>query len=208
MVAKLQGDKLAPQSSMELYYPWIDFWTPLRFQLGNPHIPWECANVAIPICPVPTRNRASGPEWEKNGQMDSGPTEKRRKKGRTMGKRPFLTHFRANFPIFSAIFLPFSWWGQNPLFAHFGPEARFRVCTGQSGSQRQRPLTLILLQKYRDTNGSCIVIQIGDAYTSVCAKKGILLQKYCDRNGRCIAILFKSIGVRGRFDSPEYHWAL
>ena len=32
----------------------------------------------------------------------------------------------------------------------------------------------------------------------------MLLQKYRDRNGRCIAILFKSIGVRGRFDSPEY----
>ena len=29
------------------------------------------------------------------------------------------------------------------------------------------------------------------------------MQKYRDRNGRCIAILFKSIGVRGRFDSPD-----
>ena len=28
-------------------------------------------------------------------------------------------------------------------------------------------------------------------------------QKYRDRNGRCIAIVFKSIGVRGRFGSPE-----
>ena len=33
-------------------------------------------------------------------------------------------------------------------------------------------------------------------------RRAILLQKYRDRNGRCIAILFKSIGVRGRFDSP------
>ena len=29
------------------------------------------------------------------------------------------------------------------------------------------------------------------------------MQKCRDRNGRCIAILFRSIGVRGRCDSPE-----
>ena len=67
----------------------------------------------------------------------------------------------------------------------------------------QRPLTLILLQKYRDINGSRIVIQIGGVYTTSCLKKGTLLQKYRDRNGRCIAILLKSIRVRGRFDSPD-----
>ena len=67
----------------------------------------------------------------------------------------------------------------------------------------QRPLTLILLQKYRDTNGRHIVIQIGGVYTTFCQKEGILLQKYRDRNGRCIAILFRSIGVRGRWDTPE-----
>ena len=33
------------------------------------------------------------------------------------------------------------------------------------------------------------------------------MQKVGDRNGRCLAILFKSIGVRGQFDSPEY-WGL
>ena len=33
-------------------------------------------------------------------------------------------------------------------------------------------------------------------------RRAILLQKHRDRNGRCIAILFKRIGVRGRFDSP------
>ena len=33
---------------------------------------------------------------------------------------------------------------------------------------------------------------------------GGLLHKYRDRNGRCIAILFRSIGVRGRCDSPEF----
>ena len=68
----------------------------------------------------------------------------------------------------------------------------------------QRPLTLILLQQYRDTNGRRIVIQIGGVYSTFCQKEGILLQKYRDRNGRCIAILFKNIGVRGRFDSPEF----
>ena len=67
----------------------------------------------------------------------------------------------------------------------------------------QQPLTLILLQKYRDTNGRRIVIQIGGVYTTFCQEEGILLQKYRDRNGRCMAILFKSIGVRGQFDYPE-----
>ena len=47
------------------------------------------------------------------------------------------------------------------------------------------------------------MIQIGGVYTTVCQEEGILLQKYRDRNGRCIAILFKCIGVRGRFDPPE-----
>ena len=61
----------------------------------------------------------------------------------------------------------------------------------------QRPLTLILLQKYRDTNGSRIVMQIGGVYTTFCQKEGILLQKYRDRNGRCIAILFRSIRGQG-----------
>ena len=47
------------------------------------------------------------------------------------------------------------------------------------------------------------MIQIGGVYTTFCQEKGIFLQKYRDTNGRCIAILFKSIGVRGRLDSPE-----
>ena len=54
----------------------------------------------------------------------------------------------------------------------------------------KRPLTRILLQKYRDTNGRRIVIQIGGVYTTFCQEEGILLQKYRDRKGRCIAILF------------------
>ena len=57
----------------------------------------------------------------------------------------------------------------------------------------QRPLTLVLLQKYRDTNGGRLVIQIGGVYTTFCQEEGILLQKYRGRNGRCIAMLFKSI---------------
>ena len=82
------------------------------------------------------------------------------------------------------------------------------VCHGKRGvslwgGEFQRPLTLILLQKYRDTNGSRIAIQIGAVHTTLCQEEGILLQKYRDRTGRCIAILFKSIGVRGRFHSPD-----
>ena len=46
-------------------------------------------------------------------------------------------------------------------------------------------------------------MQIGGVYTIFCHEEGILLRKYHDRNGRCIAILFKSIGVGRRFDSPE-----
>ena len=74
----------------------------------------------------------------------------------------------------------------------------------------QRRLTLILLQKYRDTldtNGRSIMIHVGGVYTTFCQEEGILLQKYRDRMGRCIAILFKSIGVRGRCDSPDYSGA-
>ena len=47
----------------------------------------------------------------------------------------------------------------------------------------QRPLTLILPQKYRDTNGSRIVIQIGGVYTTFCQEEGILLQKYAIEMG-------------------------
>ena len=67
----------------------------------------------------------------------------------------------------------------------------------------QRPLTLILLQKYRDTNGSRIVIQTGGVHTTSCQEEGIFLQKYRDTNGGCIAKLFKSIGLRGRLDFLE-----
>ena len=50
------------------------------------------------------------------------------------------------------------------------------------------------------------MIQIGGVHSTFCQEEGILLPKYRDRNGRCIAILFKSIGVRGRCGSPDvYH---
>ena len=58
----------------------------------------------------------------------------------------------------------------------------------------KRPLTLILLQKYRDANGRRTAIQIGGVYTTFCQGEGILLQKHRDRNGRCIAIFFKVSG--------------
>ena len=47
----------------------------------------------------------------------------------------------------------------------------------------QRPLTLILLKKYRDTNGRRIAIQIGGVYTTFCQEEGILLQKYAIEMG-------------------------
>ena len=80
---------------------------------------------------------------------------------------------------------------------------KFHVKNDANFTLLGRSADLILLQKYRDTNGRRIVIQIGGVYTTFCQEEGILLQKYRDRNGRCIAILFKSIGVRGRCDSPD-----
>ena len=48
------------------------------------------------------------------------------------------------------------------------------------------------------------MIQIGGGYTTFCQEEGIpFAKKYRDRNGRCIAILFESIGVRGRLDPPD-----
>ena len=47
------------------------------------------------------------------------------------------------------------------------------------------------------------MIQIGGVCTTFW-QEGIHLQKHRDRNGNGIAILSKSIGVRGRFDSPEF----
>ena len=44
---------------------------------------------------------------------------------------------------------------------------------------------------HRDTNGSRIVIQIGDLFLWGGQVERILLQKYRDRNGTCTATLFK-----------------
>ena len=91
-----------------------------------------------------------------------------------------------------------------PLHCAVPHRSMYSTLSSYTWGAFQRPLTVILLQKYRDTNGRRIVIQIGGVYTTFCQPEGILLQKYRDRNGRCIAIHFKSIGVRGRFDFPEY----
>ena len=58
----------------------------------------------------------------------------------------------------------------------------------------QRPLTLILLQKYRDTNGRRIVIQIGGVYNTFCQEEGILLQKYATEMGGVSRYLSKVSG--------------
>ena len=49
------------------------------------------------------------------------------------------------------------------------------------------------------------MIQIGgiDIYIYICQEEGIFLQEHRDRHGRCIAILFKTIGVGGRFDPRD-----
>ena len=51
-------------------------------------------------------------------------------------------------------------------------------------------------EAYRDTNWWCIYYFL--------PRGGHTFAKVCHRNGRCIAILFKSIGVRGCFDFPEW----
>ena len=61
----------------------------------------------------------------------------------------------------------------------------------------QRPLTLILLKKYHDTNVRRIAIQIGGVYGTFCQEEGILLPKYRDRNGRCVAILSSKVSGSG-----------
>ena len=50
-------------------------------------------------------------------------------------------------------------------------------------------------EAYHDTNWWCIYYFLPRGQHT--------FAKICDRNGRCIAIIFQSIGVRGRFDSPD-----
>ena len=88
-----------------------------------------------PDCPVQTPNRASSPKrgkkWPKKWIL--APPEK---KGEKLAIFDPISHFSAIFPLFPGgpkihFSAPF-------FFSHFGPEARFGVCTGQSGS---RPLS-------------------------------------------------------------------
>ena len=46
-------------------------------------------------------------------------------------------------------------------------------------------------------------MQIGGVSTTFCHEEGMLLQKHRDRNGTCNAVLCRSIGVWGRFDSTD-----
>ena len=52
------------------------------------------------------------------------------------------------------------------------------------------------------------MIQIGGVYTTFCQEEGILLQKYAIEMGGVSRYFFTCIGVRGRFDSPDYSGAL
>ena len=83
------------------------------------------------ILELRSRLPCTDPKSGQNGRkMDFGPTEERGEIGRKMGQKWPFSHF-------SAILPPFFRWGQNPsaIFSRFGPEARFGVCTKQSGLQ-------------------------------------------------------------------------
>ena len=54
---------------------------------------------------------------------------------------------------------------------------------------------------------ACIVIQIGGVYTTFCHREGIHLQKYAIEMGGVSRYFFTCIGVRGRFDSPDFKGA-
>ena len=90
------------------------------------------------ICPWPCTDPKSG-LWPEMGKMPEkwilAPPGKRGRNFRKMGKLGQKWVKLGHFPIFR----PLIWSGQNPFFghffSHFMPEARFRVRTGQSGSQ-------------------------------------------------------------------------
>ena len=71
----------------------------------------------------------------------------------------------------------------------------------------QRPLTLILLQKYCDTNGRRIAIQIGGVYTTFCQEEGILLQTYAIEMGGVSRYFSKVLGSGVDFYFPGQHKA-
>ena len=61
---------------------------------------------------------------------------------------------------------------------------------------------LILLQKFRYTNGRRIVIDIGDVYATFCQEEGILLQSIAIEMGG-VSRHFSKASVRSRLDSPD-----
>ena len=126
--------------------------------------PHECATTGFPVvcqpcasalatrescdpdCPVQTPK--IGPKWEemgKNGRKKSvlAPPGKRGKKWPQKGRKLAQKWVKnGHFPILGH-FSPFSPVGPKSIFrpflSHFGPEARFGVCTGQPGSQDWSP---------------------------------------------------------------------
>ena len=99
---------------------------------------WEnvkkTSRLAIPIAPVLTPNRASGPKWEKMEKWISAPA-KRGKNGRKMGKMAIFDPFSGQFSHFSAFF-PLFRSGAKIHFSAFFSDARFGVCTRQSGKRQ------------------------------------------------------------------------
>ena len=48
------------------------------------------------------------------------------------------------------------------------------------------------------------MIQVGGAYAAFCQDEGILLQKYRDRNGRCVlGLLYKALPLKPRIFSKK-----
>ena len=70
----------------------------------------------------------------------------------------------------------------------------------------QRPLTRILPQKHRDTNGSRIVIQIGGVYTTFCQAEGIHWQKYAIEMGG-VSRYFSKVSGSGVDLTLLFRWA-
>ena len=75
--------------------------------------------------------------------MDFGPTGKRGKNGRKMGKLAQKWVKNGHFTIFRPFFPLFPGGAKIHFLSIFGPEARFEVCTGQSGSQPYFSLNIL-----------------------------------------------------------------
>ena len=87
------------------------------------------------------------------------------------------------------------------IFFHMGRQAlslaalRLRSVQTTPDPNTSEKVSRYKWEAYRDTNWWCIYYFL--------PRGGHTFAKVCHRNGRCIAILFKSIGVRGCFDSPD-----